>query len=383
MTMTKRGHNEGAIDQRGPDRWRLRWRVADKRFSKTVRGPKKAAQMELRRLLESADRGVHVAPVRTSLAEYLRSWLASNSQITPKTRERYRQLAEHQIIPHLGATLLQNLRPTQILEWHQMLLREGGASGRPLSARTVGHAHRVLHRGLERAVRLELISRNVTRAVRAPKIEANEVAILSAEQITDVLFRLHGHPLYPIVAFALGTGMRRGEICGLAWGCIDLEAATVRVERSLEETAEGLRFKPPKTRPGRRTISVPTNVIEVLREHRRQQLQQRLLLGLGRPDSDEPVFTLPDGSPYPPDKLSRDWLRVVISRKLPHVMFHALRHSHVSALIAGGLDVVTVSQRIGHASPEVTLKVYAHRFVARDNSAAKVIEAAMRGKADL
>jgi integrase len=161
---------------------------------------------------------------------------------------------------------------------------------------------------------------------------------------------------------------------------LDSTLATVRVERSLEETAEGLRFKPPKTRHGRRAISLPSNVVEILRDHRRRQAEHRLMLGLGRPARTELVFTLPDGSPYPPDKLSRDWLRIVVSRKLPRVMFHALRHSHVSALIAAGLDVVTVSQRIGHASPEVTLKVYAHRFVAKDTAAAGAIDAAMRGK---
>jgi integrase len=289
---------------------------------------------------------------------------------------------EQQIIPHFGGAVLQNLRPAQVHNWHGILLRSGGFGGRRLSARTVGHAHRVLHRGLERALRLEMIPRNVARAVPPPKVQANEVEILSPEQITEVLEGLADHSLHPIVALALGTGMRRGEICALAWGAIDLDTAVVRVERSLEETAEGLRFKPPKTRHGRRAISLPANVVEILREHRRRQAELRLLLGRGRTGAGDLVFTLPDCSPYPPDKLSRDWLRIVVSRKLPRVMFHALRNSHVSALIAAGLDIVTVSQRIGHASPEVTLKVYAHRFVARDSAAAQAIDAAMRGNVD-
>jgi integrase len=379
---SKRDHGDGGLDERGADHWRLRWRVAGKRYSKSFHGTKRAAQTELRRLLKSADDGAHVAPDKTNLGDYLRGWLSSSNDLSPKTLERYRQLAEQQIIPHLGPNLLQNLRPAQIHDWHGVLLQSGGMGGRPLSARTVGHAHRVLHRGLERALRLEMIPRNSASAVPPPKVEVNEVAILSAEQIADALARLEGHPLHPIVAFALGTGMRRGEICGLAWGAIDLDAAVVRVERSLEETAEGLRFKPPKTRHGRRTVSLPANVVEIVREYRRRQAELRLLLGLGRPGAGDLVFTLPDGSPYPPDKLSRDWLRIVLSRKLPRVMFHALRHSHVSALIAAGLDVVTVSQRIGHASPEVTLKVYAHRFVAKDTAAASAIDAAMRGKGD-
>jgi integrase len=100
-------------------------------------------------------------------------------------------------------------------------------------------------------------------------------------------------------------------------------------------------------------------------------------LRLGRPEVEDYAFTLPDGSPYAPDKLSRDWGNVVRARKLPRVMFHALRHSHASALIAVGLDVVTVSRRLGHGSPAITLNVYAHKFASKDTAAAEAIEAVM------
>jgi integrase len=140
----KRDHCDGGIDERGPDRWRLRWRVGSKRYTKSFHGTKRAAQTELRRLLKSAGDGTHVAPDRITPADYLRGWLDGDSDLSPKTLERYRQLAKQQIIPHLGAVVLQNLRPAQIQEWHATLLKSGGAGGRPLSARTVGHAHRVL-----------------------------------------------------------------------------------------------------------------------------------------------------------------------------------------------------------------------------------------------
>jgi integrase len=120
-------------------------------------------------------------------------------------------------------------------------------------------------------------------------------------------------------------------------------------------------------------------VVAILRAHRRQQNEQRLLLGLGGADATDLVFALADGSPYPPDKLSRDWLRIVTARKLPRVMFHALRHSHVSALIAAGQDVLTISRRIGHASPAVTLAVYAHRFGDHDKDAALAMDAMLTG----
>jgi integrase len=369
----------GNITRRGAHSWRLKFEAGDRdpaagrratRFV-TVRGTKKDAQRELIRLLAEVANGTAVDPSRVTVAEYLRDWLAADDGLSPKTLERYRQLAERQIIPHLGAVSLQKIRPPQVANWHTILMATG------LAARTVGHAHRVLHRGLARALSLEIVSRNVAHAVPPPKIEAVEIAILSAAEMSDVLAKIADHPLHSIAAFALGTGLRRGEICGLAWGALDLDAATVRVERSMEETAAGLRLKPPKTRHGRRAISLPSGVVETMRTHRRRQAEQRLLLGLGRPGAEDFVFTLPDGSPYAPDKLSRDWGNVVRDRKLPRVMFHALRHSHASALIAAGLDVVTVSRRLGHGSPAITLTVYAHKFASKDTAAAEAIDAVM------
>jgi integrase len=377
----------GSIIRRGPSSWRLKFEAAErdpvtgKRQTRyvTVRGTKRDAQRELTALLAAVDNGTAVDPSRLSVGEYLREWLESASDLSAKTLERYRQLAEQQINPHLGATVLQKLRPAQVHEWHAILLKSGGVTGEPLSARTVGHAHRVLHRALERAMRLELVVRNVATVIRPPVVDATEVAILRADQIADVLAALAGHWLYPIASLALATGMRRGELCALSWGSVDLDTASLRVERSLEETAAGLRFKSPKTRAGRRTISLPASAVEMLRAHRKRQMEHRLAIGLGRLDGDDLVFARADASPHPPDNLSRDWRRTVVTLNLPRVSFHALRHSHVSALIAAGLDVVTISRRIGHANPAVTLATYAHVFAEadKDASAALAIEAAM------
>ena len=375
----RRDHGDGAIDQRGESRWRLRYRVNGKRFTKAFHGSLTDARKELRRLLKTADDGMHVEPDKTTVAAYLRRWLDDARDLAPKTRERYCQLAEQQIIPYLGATVLQNLRPAQVQDWHTTLLKSGRKDSGPLSARTVGHAHRVLHAALERALRLEIVPRNVAHAVKPPKVEACEVPILTAEQIPDVLAKMEGHGLHPIAALALGTGMRRGEICGLAWGAVNLDGAALRVERSIEETKAGLRFKSPKTQHGRRTVSLPPFVVEILRSHRARQVEQRLLFGLGGLGDDDLVFARSGGSPPSPDNLSRDWRRAVKALGLPPVMFHALRHSHASALIAGGLDVVAVSRRLGHGSPAITLRVYAHAFGSSDDKAAATIERAIRG----
>jgi len=99
------------------------------------------------------------------------TWLDGPTDLAGKTLERYKQLADQQIIPHLGTVQLQKLRPAQIQDWHSTLMQWGGKGGKPLSARTVGHAHRVLHRALERAARAEMVSRNVAHVIEPPKVE--------------------------------------------------------------------------------------------------------------------------------------------------------------------------------------------------------------------
>jgi integrase len=203
-----------------------------------------------------------------------------------------------------------------------------------------------------------------------------------AEEIATVLHKLDGHALSPIVALDLATGLRRGELLALPWSNLDLEAATLRVDRSLEETRAGLRFKAPKTKHGRRTISLPPSAVEALKGYRRYQLELRLAHGLGRPNADALVFCKPDGSPMSPDGLSKAWRAAVVALQLPRVTFHALRHTHASALIAAGLDVVKISRRLGHADPTVTLRTYAHLFDKVDTAAASAIEAALRTRSE-
>jgi integrase len=346
----------------------------------TVRGSRKDAERELARLISAAHDGTLPEPNRITVADYLTNWLDGAHGLAAKTKERYLALTQQQIIPHLGNIALQKLRPAHIADWHSKLLREGGKDGRPLSGRTTGHAHRVLHTALARAVKSELVPRNVASVIKPPKVEEQEVDSLKADEISTVLKALDGHPLHAVAITALATGARRGELLALTWGNIDLDKATMKIERSLEQTKAGLKFKQPKTKTSRRTISLPPMTVDALRTHRRQQLEVRVALGQGRPDSNTLVFSDVEGNPIPPNNLSRDWRRFVKARKLPSVSFHGLRHSHVSALIARSIDVLTVSRRIGHASPVVTLRVYAHMFQQTDTVAASAIEAALKGE---
>lgn len=328
-------------------------------------------------MLGQSDAGTLPDPSKVTVAEHVRAWIKV-ADITPKTRERYSQLCEQQIVPHLGATLLQRLRPSQLKEWHATLLARGSKKGAPLAPRTVGHAHRLLRTALQAAATVETVARNVASAIGPPKVQQEEVEILQPVEVATVLARLAGHSLYAIACLAVGTGMRRGELLALSWSCVELDKARVTVERSLEETTDGLRFKTPKTKAGRRTISLPASAVAVLREHRKKQLELRLQLGLGKAPDDALVFCNLDGAAMSPDKLSWTWRNVCRDMKLPSVNFHALRHTHASALIAAGVDVVKVSKRLGHASPTVALRIYAHLFNPADDAAAVAIDAVMR-----
>jgi integrase len=378
----------GTIQRRGKSSWRIRFEGGvdaegrRKRHTLTIAGKRQDAQRELTRLLSEADAGTLPEPSKTTVAEYLREWLNGENDLSPKTAERYRELAELQIIPHLGGKLMQRLKPHEVKSWHKTLLQAGAKGGGPLAARTVGHAHRVLHRALKMATESEMVSRNVASIISPPKVKGSEIEILTAEQIAFVIEKLAvtGHSLHDIVVVDLATGLRRGELLALRLSDVDLDATTMSIERSLEETKDGLRFKAPKTEHGKRTISVPPNAVTVLRERRRKLWEMRMAIGLGKPDGETLLFAEVDGTPTAPNRLTRRWQDACVSLKLPRVSFHALRHTHASALIAAGLDVVLISRRMGHANPTVTLNVYGHLFKRDDSAAAAAIEAAMRSQ---
>jgi integrase len=191
---------------------------------RSFKGTKREAQAELTRLLNQANEGSYVDPTKTTVAEFLdrweRDWASAN--VSPKTLERYCGLIHQQIKPHLGQMCIQRLRPVHLNEFYVKLLREGRikrreAGARPpgLSARSVGHVHRVLHRALGHAVQWQLVQQNVADHVRPPRVEGNEIKILREEEIGDLLARLRGRSLYVIAVLGLATGMRRGEMLAL------------------------------------------------------------------------------------------------------------------------------------------------------------------------
>jgi len=381
----------GHIRRRGEHSWELKFDAArdpatGKRIIRyhSVKGTKRDAQRKLTELLGSVDTGSYVEPSKLTVAEHVRArvdqWAAAGA-ISPKTAERYRELVENQIVPHLGAKLLQKLKPVDIEAWHSTLKASGRRDGEGgVSPRTIGHAHRVLKKALREALRHDLVSRNAAAEQNSPKVDAEEVTILADGQVKTLLAALQGRAIYPAAVTALFTGLRRGELLALRWAQVENDGVKViRVREALEETRGGVRFKATKTRAGRRDVALPEVVADGLREHRKRQLELRVALGLGKLPDDALVFPALSGGPQSPRAFSKEWSTIAASLGLAGVTFHALRHTHASQLIDAGVDIVTISKRLGHASPNVTLAVYAHLFRRSDDKAAQAINAALAG----
>ena len=381
--------SSGHIRRRGESSWELKFDaggdpLTGKRKTRyhSFKGTKRDAKIELARLVTQHESGQSVDPSKTTVAEFLKRWDDwAGAHLSPKTLERHRIAIRHHIVPHIGALSIQKLRPMHLIELYRKLGQSGGRDGRPLAPGSITYVHGLLHRALGHAMAWDVTNQNVAAAVSPPRASDTEIAILTEAQIGTVLRHLNGRTLRPIVSFLLGTGCRRGEVLALRWQDVDFEKATVRIERAVEQTKAGLRVKAPKTKAGKRTIAISPWLVAELRAHHTRQQELRLKLGMGRASGVDLVFARWDGGMRAPHWLTKNFTQVMATLDID-CRLHGLRHTHVSQLIAAGLDVLTISRRIGHASPAITLNVYGHLFSNTDAKAAEIIEAAF-GKVGL
>jgi integrase len=169
---------------------------------------------------------------------------------------------------------------------------------------------------------------------------------------------------------AATTGMRRGELLGLQWSDINLEAKTLKISRARVRAGNETITDTPKTEAGKRTIHLDDRTINSLKQHKARQAQEKLSMGGQWSDTDGHVFTEADGSLPNPNTITRRFLALCKKSRLRRIRLHDVRHSYVVASRAAGVDIKTVSQRIGHADTNVTLSVYAHVFTTDDQAAA-------------
>lgn len=286
----------------------------------------------------------------------------------PRTHFRYAELVRLHVEPSLGGTQLAKLRPLHIEELYGALRKRG------LSGTTVLQIHRVLHAAFNQAMKWQLLDRNPADAVKAPRKSTQETPSLTAEEIPRLLDAVKGQTVELPTLIGLATGMRLGEVLGLRWQDVDLDASTARVRQTLQVTME---FDTPKSHRSTRTISLPTFLVEAFKRYKKSQNERRLTLGEAWQEFDL-ICERGDGQPLRPDTISKQFRTVAKAVGLD-ITFHGLRHTHASLMLAAGADLKVTSSRLGHSSISITADLYTHVASDQDRRAAEALNAHLDG----
>lgn len=303
-----------------------------------------------------------------TIADLLRDWLAvQQARLEPSTVASYRGVIERYLVPSLGAVAPRALTAASIERAYSKLLISGGRHGRPLGPRTVVYAHSVLHRALHEAVRLQVLDANPASRLSLPRRRADGTVGPRAQRTWTAreLRRFLDWSATDVDAqlwrVAAATGMRRGELLALRSDDLDHERMTVVVRRALAEVGGSVIEKGTKT--GRvRTLTLDPTTFAIIHDR---------TPGL--------VFPGEHGQLRPPMEVTTRFRALVRRAPVPVIRFHDLRHTHATLLLAAGVPVKVVSERLGHAKVGMTLDVYAHVLPAMDSEAAAQIGALLQG----
>jgi len=345
-----------------------------RRQQKQVAGfpTRRAAQVALNEALAEHQHGAYVAPSKMTLNEFVATWLdAVKPELAETGWANYRSLMQKYVLPRIGQVRLVDLTPQRIQALYGELLERGKRDGSPLSARSVLQVHKTLHRALGDAVRWRLLVRNPATGVRGPRFEAKEMTAWSVEECRRFLDRTSDDRLSALWLLALNSGMRRGELAGLRWQDVDLDAGTLAVTQQRTTADYRVVVAEPKAR-SRRVITLDASVIDALRAHRRRQLEERLAAGPGWADS-EYVIVDEVGRPYHPQRLRLLFERACREAEVPPIRLHDLRHTMATTALRAGIHPKVVQERLGHSSIALTLDTYSHVTPTLQRAAAETL----------
>ena len=340
------------------------------------RAAAKAARDEARHDLHT---GSYVPPQDLTVAEYLRRWVQGHAvELKPSTAASYRANIERYLIPAMGHERLQELSPDRISVVLRNLYERGGTNGAPLSPRTVEFARAVLRRAMQDAVLARHIKVNPVVGTKRPRVAKPKHTTWTGQQLAGFLEHITDHRLAPLFGLAAATGMRRGEVLALRWSDVDLDNAVLLVERSVHVGTGGRSYSAPKNHE-RRRVSLDPRTVASLKAWRKVQAADRLAWAGAWQDSEGLLFTREDGTPVPPDYVSKVFGVLQAGAGLPRVTLHELRHTHATVLLRDGVPVHVVAKRLGHRDPSVTLNVYADVIPDDDGRAVDVFTRAVYG----
>ena len=374
---------QGNLQKRSKGSWRLRYdgppdgNGRRRQVTETVRGTRKEAERVLRERIATVENGAYVPKAKDTVNSFLKKWIdtyvATNT--TVRTLHGYQGYIDRYITPTIGSIPLQSLTAPQVQKVYADL------QGRGLSANTIGQLHRIFKESLSHAVKWGILSRNVAEAVTPPKAVRNQTNMWDVDTIIRFLEATRAGRFGTLYRFATLTGMRRSEICGLKWDCVDLSKSSLSVVNTLQRIAGyGLVEGQPKTGRSRRIIALSRTAVTLLHKIRGQQLENRLKSGPVWQETGY-VFTQIDGTAVDRDRISRAFAHFVRDAELPHLTFHGLRHAHATLMLSAGVHPKVVSERLGHSNIAITMDTYSHVLPDLQEAAAEAIDDQLYGHA--
>lgn len=328
-----------------------------KQLQKTISGKTQREVAEkLRSSTADLDRGTYIAPSKMTVGQWLDIWSETYfGSIKPRTQEIYNGSIRVHIKPAIGAIRLEEVNAHTIQKFYNDCAAKG------LSAKSVKNIHGVLHRALQQAVLIGYLRYNATTACVLPRVRREELKPLDDYQIAAFLKEIKGDRLEMLMTLTLFTGLRQGEVMGLTWDCVDFFRGTITVNKQLQYKHCGKgEYQMQPTKNGKSRVIVPaTFVMNMLRQHRAAQAQERLAAGSAWEDAGL-VFTDELGHHLKTWTVYRNFKQTAAKIGRPDARFHDLRHSYAVAAIRAGDDIKTVQGNLGHATAAFTLDVYGH-----------------------
>jgi integrase len=350
-----------------------------------VRGfkTKTEAQKAMREVITASDKGAFTDPSRQPFGQYLATWL-DGLRLRPSTVASYRTYSRLHIVPALGAVPLANITPALLTKLYRDLEKNGRADGQGgLALRTVRYIHTIVSSALRDAVDGGQLTVNPAAKAKPPTVKeaaGPEMHPWSISQVAAFLgwTEKNKSAMYPAWRVLAMTGMRRGELLALRWREVDLDARTITVRRTagvVRTKGEGGTIDEGPTKTGKpRVIDIDAATVSVLKSHKAQRGTASLVLAR----DDALVFGDLENRVRAPERFTRLFTETQARARrdlgedaLPAIRLHDLRHGHATALLQAGVPVHIVSQRLGHASPMVTLTVYAHVLPGDQRAAAE------------
>ena len=377
----QRGNGEGSIYEHKRNGKKVGYRGAH--TVHTATGPKRRymsgktreeVRQKLTKAMADRDGGLIFDDGGLTVGEYVERWLKDSVRGTVRqsTYETYGYMAYPHIVPALGRVKLKTLTPVRVRTFYREKLDAG------LSSATVRKMHGVLQKALDQAVSDGLIPRNAAKGIRLSQGKKKEIRPLSPDETRVLLIAARGDRLEALYLLAISTGLREGELLALRWEDVDLEAAVLRVSRTLTRSGGKVSAGPPKTKNSRRTVGLTKGAVEALREHLTRQLEEIERMGsLYRPGG--LVFANEVGGIINPSNLRNRSLKALLERAgLPPIRFHDLRHTCATLLLSRNVNPKIVSEMLGHASIAITLVTYSHVLPNMQQSAVRALEEVLK-----